>query len=137
MSASYPTSAKAFTTKTNGASSVIDADHVNDLQLEVTAIETDLIAGLPVARGGTGALTHTSGSILIGAGTSAITSKLKTTVTTQTATRQIVISGAGAGQVVFPATQNDSTNANTLDDYEKNSWTPTIVSAGGGTATYT
>ncbi len=28
------------------------------------------------------------------------------------------------GQIVFPATQNASTNANTLDDYEEGSWTP-------------
>ena len=54
MAASYPSSAKTFTTKANGAASVIDASHVNDLQLEVTAVEQDLIAGLPLARGGTG-----------------------------------------------------------------------------------
>lgn len=52
MSASYPTSAKAFTTKTTAQT--IDASHINDLQAEVTAVEQDLIAGLPVARGGTG-----------------------------------------------------------------------------------
>ena len=31
-----------------------------------------------------------------------------------------------AGQLAFPATQNPSANANTLDDYEEGSWTPTI-----------
>lgn len=40
---------------------------------------------------------------------------------------------AGAGQVAFPATQNASADANTLDDYEEGNWTPSI----GGTATYT
>lgn len=55
MPASYPASAKSFTTKNNGDS--IQADHVNDLQAEVTAVETDLIAGLAVARGGTGLTT--------------------------------------------------------------------------------
>lgn len=54
MPASYPTSAKAFTTKVDGPGNTILAAHVNDLQAEVTAVETDLIAGLPVARGGTG-----------------------------------------------------------------------------------
>lgn len=54
MPASYPTSAKAFTTKVDGPGNTILAAHVNDLQNEVTAVETDLIAGLPVARGGTG-----------------------------------------------------------------------------------
>jgi hypothetical protein len=37
------------------------------------------------------------------------------------------------GQVAFPATQNASANANTLDDYEEGTWTPNV----GGTATYT
>lgn len=52
--ASYPTSVKAFTTKSDGPGNTILAAHVNDLQDEVAAIETDLIAGLPVGRGGTG-----------------------------------------------------------------------------------
>jgi len=30
------------------------------------------------------------------------------------------------GQIVFPATQNASANANTLDDYEEGTWTPTL-----------
>lgn len=32
------------------------------------------------------------------------------------------------GQVKFPATQNASTDANTLDDYEEGTWTPVIGS---------
>lgn len=36
------------------------------------------------------------------------------------------ISGAAAGQIKFPATQNASADANTLDDYEEGSWTPVI-----------
>jgi hypothetical protein len=31
----------------------------------------------------------------------------------------------------FPASQNASTNANTLDDYEEGSWTPTLAGSGG------
>lgn len=42
MAASYPSSVKSFGTKTDG-STVIMAAHVNDLQLEVSAIETDLL----------------------------------------------------------------------------------------------
>jgi len=41
MAASYPASIKSFTTKTNLVD-LVDAAHVNDLQLEVTAIETEL-----------------------------------------------------------------------------------------------
>lgn len=42
------------------------------------------------------------------------------------------LSGAAAGQVKFPASQNASSDANTLDDYEEGSWTPTITGSGGG-----
>jgi hypothetical protein len=38
------------------------------------------------------------------------------------------ISGASAGQIKFPATQNASADANTLDDYEEGTWTPTDAS---------
>jgi hypothetical protein len=40
-------------------------------------------------------------------------------------------STSGAG-ITFPATQSASTDANTLDDYEEGTWTPSL----GGTATY-
>jgi hypothetical protein len=40
------------------------------------------------------------------------------------------------GQVQFPASQNASSGANVLDDYEEGTWTPTITSSGGGTPTY-
>lgn len=41
-------------------------------------------------------------------------------------------SGAAGGQIKFPATQNASANANTLDDYEEGTWT-IGVSFGNGT----
>jgi hypothetical protein len=45
------------------------------------------------------------------------------------------------GQIVFPATQVPSTNANTLDDYEEGTWTPTVTSGTAvilpSSATYT
>jgi hypothetical protein len=45
-------------------------------------------------------------------------------------------STSGAG-ITFPATQSASSNANTLDDYEEGTWTPTIIAAGGsGSPTY-
>jgi len=43
------------------------------------------------------------------------------------------ISGASGGQVKFPATQNASADANTLDDYEEGVFTPTITFGGGAT----
>ena len=48
-----------------------------------------------------------------------------------TLTGNLVI-GSGANGITFPATQSASSDANTLDDYEEGTWTPSI----GGTATY-
>lgn len=39
----------------------------------------------------------------------------------------IDISGASAGQIVFPATANPSAGANVLDDYEEGSYTGTLT----------
>lgn len=42
------------------------------------------------------------------------------------------------GQIKFPATQNASSDANTLDDYKEGTWTPAITFGGGSTGlTYT
>ena len=37
--------------------------------------------------------------------------------------------------ITFPATQSASSNANTLDDYEEGTWTPTITASVSGTPT--
>lgn len=42
------------------------------------------------------------------------------------------LSASGAGQIKFPATQNASANANTLDDYEEGTFTP-VLKFGGAT----
>ena len=39
----------------------------------------------------------------------------------------IDVSGASAGQIKFPATQNASSDVNTLDDYEEFTWTPVLT----------
>jgi hypothetical protein len=44
-------------------------------------------------------------------------------------------STSGAG-ITFPATQSASTDANTLDDYEEGTWTPTVSIAGATGITY-
>jgi hypothetical protein len=41
------------------------------------------------------------------------------------------ISGASGGQIKFPATQNASTDANTLDDYEEGTFTPSLTASSG------
>lgn len=53
--------------------------------------------------------------------------------TTGTFTGLVDISAAGAGQIQFPATQNASANANTLDDYEEGTFTPTLQFGGSTT----
>lgn len=59
---------------------------------------------------------------------------------TGTITATAVTVGNGtltAGQIAFPATQNPSSNANTLDDYEEGTFLPVVIgSTTAGTATY-
>jgi hypothetical protein len=43
------------------------------------------------------------------------------------------LSTSTAGQIKFPATQNASADANTLDDYEEGTWVPSISFVGGTT----
>lgn len=49
------------------------------------------------------------------------------------------LSAAAAGQIKFPATQNASADANTLDDYEEGTWTPvlTFATVGNLSVSYT
>ena len=64
---------------------------------------------------------------------------LISTATSQTVALKGAVPNSGTG-ITFPAdaTVNPSANANTLDDYEEGTWTPSFTSAGGGTAgTYT
>jgi len=53
---------------------------------------------------------------------------------TGTLTVNRLLSAAG-GQIQFPATQNASSNANTLDDYEEGTWTPALDDGSGNNAT--
>jgi hypothetical protein len=42
----------------------------------------------------------------------------------------LALTGAGGGQIVFPATQNPSSNPNTLDDYEEGTFVPVFQATG-------
>lgn len=56
------------------------------------------------------------------------------------ATSLVDISAAGAGQIKFPATQNASADANTLDDYQEATYTGTatgMTTSPTGTVSYT
>jgi len=80
-----------------------------------------------------GTVTNLTGTASINInGTVGATTAAAGKFTTLNATSLVDISAAGAGQIKFPASQNASADANTLDDYEEGTWTPG-VSFGGGT----
>jgi hypothetical protein len=86
-----------------------------------------------------GAVTNTSGAIVGTSDTQTLTNKTLTspTIATPTMTGQATIPTINltGGQIAFPASQSASSNANTLDDYEEGTWTPTDGSGAGLTFT--
>lgn len=72
-----------------------------------------------------GAASTGTGGLVRATSPSLVTPKSTTTIGVGNATP--AASGAG---ITFPATQSASSDANTLDDYEKGSWTP-VASFGG------
>ena len=54
----------------------------------------------------------------------------KSGVWTKRTMAQLMADLGALGQIPFPATQNPSADANTLDDYEEGSWTPTFITTG-------
>ena len=91
----------------------------------------------------TGTITlPTSTDTLVGrATTDTLTNKTLTspTIATPTMTGQATIPTINltGGQITFPATQSASSDANTLDDYEEGTFSPTVVGTTSGSATYT
>lgn len=64
----------------------------------------------------------TTGTIHNNAWKSQIYDRIDTALAAVGAAAQPLVSASG--QIAFPATQNPSAGANTLDDYEEGSWTP-------------
>ena len=103
--------------------------------------QTTATARIPFAAGinsslVTDATSTTTGSIIT-AGGAGIAKALYVGTTGQVGTTLGVgaatPSASGAG-ITFPATQSASTDANTLDDYEEGTWTPSL--GGGATGTF-
>ena len=62
--------------------------------------------------------------------TDTLVGKTTPSFTTTIGVGNAIPSASGAG-ITFPATQSASTDANTLDDYEEGTWTPTFTSYSG------
>jgi len=117
----------ALTTPNLGTPSAVTLTNATGLPLS-----SGVTGNLPVTNlnGGTGASAST---FWRGDGTWAtptISLANLTLTGTTTMTGLVDISGAGAGQIKFPATQNASADANTLDDYEEGTFTPTLTFGG-------
>jgi len=97
---------------------------------------TTTVAATAVAGTTTLTLPAATDTLVGKATTDTLTNKTLTspTIATPTMTGQATIPTINltGGQITFPATQSASSNANTLDDYEEGTWTPSV----GGTATY-
>ena len=92
------------------------------LTADVGAISLTATASQPIILG----TNNTDRLTVLGNGT------VKTSSTISVGNATPSTSGAG---ITFPATQSDSSNANTLDDYEEGTWTPTLTPATSGTIT--
>ena len=148
--------AKALTK--NGATALSAGDIPSGAAVEVVydGTQFQVVSSMPVAAPVSGdvvgpasatdnALARfdtTTGKLIQNSGVIVDDSNNVTGVATLTATTTIGVGGAtpaasGAG-ITFPATQSDSSNANTLDDYEEGTWTPAFNGyASAPTQTYT
>jgi hypothetical protein len=93
------------------SSIVVSGDTSGAVTLSAPAVAGTVTVTLPAASGTMATLTTPSFATTIGVGNA-------------------TPSTSGAG-ITFPATQSASTDANTLDDYEEGTWTPTDGSGAG------
>jgi hypothetical protein len=88
------------------------------------AVTINGTTGVTYPAGGTD---NVAGSGVGTTDTQTLTNKtIASLVTTGTASFGGIINTGSTGQVQFPATQNPSSDANTLDDYEEGTWTPAL-----------
>ena len=97
------------------ASVVISGDTSGSVTITAPAVAGTPTLTLPTTTGTLATLTTPSFGTTIGVGGA-------------------TASASGSG-ISFPATQSSSSDANTLDDYEEGTWTPTDASAAGLTLT--
>jgi hypothetical protein len=93
-------------------------------------VGADTAAGGISGLGGVGLLWNVGNRALAFGTNNALAMSLSTTGAL--ALKDASTSATGVG-ITFPATQSASTDANTLDDYEEGTWTPTLAFGGGST----
>ena len=91
-------------------------------------VTSDTSGALALQTAGTTALTISSAQAITMAG--------RTTNPTTISVGNATPSTSGSG-ISFPSSQDTSSDANTLDDYEEGTWTPTITLNSGTATTYT
>jgi hypothetical protein len=146
-------SANTIPSFTFDASGVISTASNTAIQINTADIVANAVTTAKIAAGAiTNAKVALTGNLVISGATSGSTTIQATDGATQTitlpnATGTIALTAAPTftgqatiptinltgGQITFPATQSASADANTLDDYEEGTWTPTIT----GVSTYT
>ena len=99
------------------SSVVISGDTSGSVTLQAPAVSGSSVLTLPATTATLATLTTPSFASTIGVGGT-------------------TAANTGAG-ISFPATQSASSDANTLDDYEKGTWTPVITAASGSGYTVT
>ena len=99
------------------ASIVVSGDTSGAVTISAPAVAGTTTLTLPTATGTLATLTTPSFGTTIGVGGA-------------------TASASGSG-ITFPATQSASSDANTLDDYEEGTWTPTFTSVTGSITSYT
>jgi len=77
-------------------------------------------------------LTSLTNALPLTGGTVTGTVTFNSAITGAAATFSGIVAANGGG-IQFPATQSASADANTLDDYEEGTWTPTLANIGTGT----
>jgi len=123
---STPTGSSAF-------SRFITVAGSNDGVLQLTRTSATAGGGAIASAAGAGMLfyTHTG---TVGSETYTERARFNSTGALVFAGGTTTANGIG---ITFPATQSASSNANTLDDYEEGTWTPTITAYAGSVTAYT
>ena len=108
---------------------------ITDGSLALTVSSLSLTTPLSVAQGGTGSATAAGARTNLAAAASGANSDI---TSMSGFTGLLDLSNGAAGQIKFPATQNASTDAHTLDDYEEGTFTPSVIGdTVNGSGTYT